>query len=246
MSMTIAPGCHADPRVAPPDPWGGRCPGARGGTVRRARPDPDRWSWPGRRPRRRLDGGEDPLSDQRRHGRIDLLADRDELIAAVPGDRVAGADRAAQPPGNLDEHRIADDVTVAIVDRLELVEVDEQDRSGARVPGRVGDRVAQAIVQQRPVGEARERVMDGVVARLLLTAQSLKRGRQRVDESAGVTELLVGEQALGTEIQRVPGADRHAQQGTGQRAGRREHDLAPRAHLGAGDRQRLGQQLDRL
>ena len=133
---------------------------------------------------RRLDGREDPLTDLDRHGRVDLIADRDELIAAVPGDRVTGADGAAQSPGYLDEHRVAHDVAVTVVDRLELVEVDEQDRGGARVPARVGDRMAQSIVQQRPVGEARERVMDGVMADLFPRRAAVRTRRSGVLTSA--------------------------------------------------------------
>ena len=52
-----------------------------------------------------------------------------ELVAAQPGDEVAVADRAGDPLGHGDEERVAGGVAERVVDDLEVVEVDEQDRA---------------------------------------------------------------------------------------------------------------------
>ena len=57
----------------------------------------------------------------------------------------------------------------AVVDRLEVVEVDEQDGQPAAAP-RCGsdERVLEAVDEQRPVGEPGQRVVERLVAELVL------------------------------------------------------------------------------
>jgi hypothetical protein len=52
----------------------------------------------------------------------------DELLSAVARDHVAGPDAGEQPPGHLLEHRVADGVAEAVVDPLEVVGVQDDDR----------------------------------------------------------------------------------------------------------------------
>jgi len=58
----------------------------------------------------------------------------------------------------VDEHVVAGGVTEAIVDHLELVDVDEHDREGARVAVRALGLLLQTLVERAAVGELRERV----------------------------------------------------------------------------------------
>ena len=51
-----------------------------------------------------------------------------ELVAAEPGERVAAAQRAAQPGGDLAQQPVAVVVAERVVDLLEPVEVDQQQR----------------------------------------------------------------------------------------------------------------------
>src|SRR4051812_23338477 len=51
-----------------------------------------------------------------------------ELVSAEPGGGVARPDRRAHPPGDLDEQVVAGGVAEAVVDPLEVVEVDEENR----------------------------------------------------------------------------------------------------------------------
>jgi hypothetical protein len=55
-------------------------------------------------------------------------------------------------------------VAEAVVDRLEVVQVDEQHGGGSRVPIRAVQGVSDAVGQQRPVGQAGERVLEGLFA----------------------------------------------------------------------------------
>ena len=64
--------------------------------------------------------------------------DDGELVAADAGDDVAGAHAAAQPLGEHEQQLVTGGVAAAVVDVLEVVEVDEQhaDRAAAlRAPG---------------------------------------------------------------------------------------------------------------
>ena len=56
----------------------------------------------------------------------------------------------------------------AVVDGLEVVEVQEQHRHGSATPSTPRKRVLHAIREQRPVGEARERVVERLVLELFL------------------------------------------------------------------------------
>ena len=62
-----------------------------------------------------------------------------ELVAAVPGDQIGRPGRRLQPVRDRDEHLVADQVAVGVVDVLEPVEVDQQQRD------RVGPRRSRAI-----------------------------------------------------------------------------------------------------
>ena len=66
---------------------------------------------------------------------LDVLEQDAELVAAEPGRRVAVAQAAAQPGRHLPEQRVAGGVPEAVVDGLEVVEVDEQDAVATRRRG---------------------------------------------------------------------------------------------------------------
>jgi hypothetical protein len=61
---------------------------------------------------------------------------------------------------------VAGHVPERVVDELEVVEVDEQQRHGALAPARAGDRGAQPHVELRAVREAGQRVVEGEPAEL--------------------------------------------------------------------------------
>ena len=58
----------------------------------------------------------------------DAPAEHDELVAAEPADHVVGADRVLDALGDRRQHRVTRFVPERVVDVLEAVEVDEQQR----------------------------------------------------------------------------------------------------------------------
>ena len=61
----------------------------------------------------------------------------------------------------------------AVVDRLEVVEVDEQHRHGPVVALLSLQGMLHTVPEQGPVGQARDRIMEGLVGELLLDQLSL-------------------------------------------------------------------------
>ena len=93
--------------------------------------------------------------------------------------------RAAQRVGDGGQHPVAGRVAVLVVERLEVVEVDDRDETGGRGGGRRDQRVELAE-QEAPVGEPGQRVLEeqrleppALVDELLLQAPSCARRRAR-------------------------------------------------------------------
>ena len=88
-----------------------------------------------------------------------------ELVAAQPGDRVAGAQRVAQPLAADRQQPVARGVAERIVDLLEVIEVEERDHGGASLREHISD----PLLEVRAVREPGERILErqplqGVVA----------------------------------------------------------------------------------
>ncbi len=117
---------------------------------------------------------EHPLGDVDGLLRALHLLDQDgELVAAEAGDRVGRADGVAQAMRDLLQHRVAGGMAEAVVDRLEVVEVDEDHAHRRLLAGRAGERVADAIGEERAVGEARDGIVEGLVRELVLEELAL-------------------------------------------------------------------------
>ncbi len=90
------------------------------------------------------DGGADVIGDRSRVG-VELLIDEDdELVSGEPADEVAGR-AVAEPVGHGRQETVARGMTEGVVQRLEAVEVHEQQRRRACRPGR-------AVTGARPSG----------------------------------------------------------------------------------------------
>ena len=74
-------------------------------------------------------------------GTGDVLEQHDELVAAETADGVVGAEHRCEPFGEPDEHVVAGRVTEAVVDDLEVVDVEEHHRERRVVRTRMADRV---------------------------------------------------------------------------------------------------------
>ena len=134
-----------------------------------------------------------------------------ELVAAEAGGGVAGAGGAADAIGDGLQQLVADGVAERVVDRLEVVEVDEQhdDRVGLGTGDAQG--VVHAIEEQRPVGEPGELVVEGTVAELAFEVALLgdvaERGDDPVDRGAtdevGDDDRRLAELAVGVDERRL-------------------------------------------
>ena len=87
-----------------------------------------------------------------------------ELVAAEAGGGVALAEASAQAVGHRAQQLVAGVVSVAVVDRLELVDV-EQQHAHARAAAL--ERVLEAVVEERAVGKLGERVVERLALELV-------------------------------------------------------------------------------
>ena len=69
---------------------------------------------------------------------------------------------------------VAGGVAEGVVDQLEVVEVEVQQRDGGAVARRPGERQVEVLAQQRAVRQARERVVVGEVRDLALGPAALR------------------------------------------------------------------------
>ena len=99
---------------------------------------------------------------------LDVLEQHRELVAAEARGGVGAADALVEPARDLDQHLVAGRVAEAVVDRLEVVEVEEDHGEPALLAPAARDRVAYALGEQRAVGESRDAVVERLVGELLL------------------------------------------------------------------------------
>ena len=105
--------------------------------------------------------------------RVDVLEQHGELVAAEARGGVAGADAGVEALGDGQQDLVAGGVAEAVVDRLEVVEVEEDDRQAGLLAARAGDRLAHALDEQRAVGQAGDGVVERLVGELLLEGLAL-------------------------------------------------------------------------
>ena len=98
------------------------------------------------------------------------------------------------------QHVVAIVVPEAVVDHLEMVEVDEDHRNRAHVALR-GDRLLEAVVQQVAVRQPRERVVVRLALELLLVALALDRVLHRAQQQLAV-DLAFDEVVLRAALHR--------------------------------------------
>jgi hypothetical protein len=87
---------------------------------------------------------------------VGVAAQRFETLAAG-----VAADGLAQALRHLEQQLVAHRVAHGVVEQLEIVQVDEQQRPEFAAVGAVGQRLGQLLGQVTPVGQAGERVEIG-------------------------------------------------------------------------------------
>jgi hypothetical protein len=110
----------------------------------------------------------------RRRGQVGVLHKDRELVTAQPRGRVLVPDGRREPVGDRQQDDVAGRVTQALVDVLEVVEVEGEDGQGTPGLGLpTGQRVVQAVEEQLPVRQSRQRVVEGLRGEVLLEALAL-------------------------------------------------------------------------
>ena len=84
-----------------------------------------------------------------------------ELVAADAGGEVVAAAAVANGGADVAQHRIAGGVTGAVVDLLEVVEVDEAERVLARLVLGLAHGFLEGLLEGCPVGQIGEAVVHG-------------------------------------------------------------------------------------
>ena len=108
----------------------------------------------------------EPLGERRR---LALVAHSASTANSSPPKRASGWDgveRLSQPRRDLDQHLVADRVPVRVVDRPEAVQPDAAARRHGRV--RSCQRLLQPLLEEEPVRQAGERVVQRLVGDALL------------------------------------------------------------------------------
>ena len=127
---------------------------------------------------------EEPVGDLHGVGDIaDLLEQDRELVAGQAAGGVARADRVRQAARHLDEEAVAGAVAEGVVDVLEVVEVDQQDRRHRPAAAAPRERVGDAVGEEGAVGEPGQRVVERLVAELGLEVRAFGHV-VRVDDQA--------------------------------------------------------------
>ena len=144
-----------------------------------------------------------------------------ELVSSQARHRVPWTRHLAQAARDLHQQHVPLRMPKALVHRLEPVDVQEQHREAVvRAPLLESERLPQAVHEQRPVGQAGEPVVEGVVQQLLLGTLALGdvrlRARQPVRFAGAVpdrrpahqhpapTSVQVPQPVLGLKVRRAP------------------------------------------
>ena len=114
-----------------------------------------------------VDGPPEPLGHHAARLGRDPLEDEDELVAAEAGDLVARPAERPEEARELDEDGVARRVPERVVDDLEVVQVEEDERPGRPAAGSRDDAL-EALLDRAAVPQVRERVVQGEVADPLL------------------------------------------------------------------------------
>ncbi len=145
----------------------------------------------------------------------DVFTEHEELVAAGARHGVLVSSSLAEPPRNLDEHLVADGVTARVVDVLEVVDVEEQDR--CRTPRPHHQMAGEAVREQSPVRQTGQAVVQRDAAQLGLVALAVGDVRHHVEDL----------ERVGRSVARVDEGRGAHQHPTFRPVGAQQHRLVP-------------------
>ncbi|MNZ49237.1 hypothetical protein D3C78_669980 [compost metagenome] len=108
------------------------------------------------------------LDGRFRRALAQVLQQHHEFVAAQPGHGVALAYAAGEAQRDLPQQHVAAVVSQRIVQRLEVVQVDEDDRARMQAAGAGRQHVLQAVQHEPPVGQPGQLIVEGQALDLLL------------------------------------------------------------------------------
>ena len=109
------------------------------------------------------------------HGLVILQGQDDhEFVATEPCHRIVGAQGIGQAAGHLLEQGVADMMAQRVVDGLEAVQINEQDGQLGVILGSGIHGLAEALLEQRAVGQAGQCIVVGEIAQLALDAATFQ------------------------------------------------------------------------
>ena len=133
------------------------------------------------------------LGDPARRREIGRARQQDrELVAAQPGDGVGRAQRPLQARPDFGQQQIAELMAERVVDVLEAVEVEQQDRHVVTGALRASDGVLDPVVEQGAVGQGGQRVVQGQALELGLLRLALGDVAQDRDAEPFLVDLGCG------------------------------------------------------
>ena len=139
--------------------------------------------------------GEHALGNRLHVGRGGNVLHQDsELVAAKSGRRILGSQNGPQPLRHSQQQHVPGRVPQRVVDLLEIIQVQKQNTASlVAAPGAPAQSQLQAIVEQRPVGQAGQHVVHGVVLQF------------------GLNLLALADVAVSHHMARDPAIDHHSE-----------------------------------
>ena len=115
--------------------------------------------------------------------------------SSPPNRATVSLERSAcsQARGGRGQQLVAHVVAEAVVDQLEVVEIEEQDRGMRVLAAEPGQRVLEAVDEQHAVGQPGERIVHGPVADGVLDRLALERVGQHVGQGLEEVDVAGGE-----------------------------------------------------
>jgi len=99
-------------------------------------------------------------------GRGHAFGQVEEFVATETRQRVRGSGHHLETPGDPHQQLVSHEVAVSVVHSLEVIEVQQQHGSEPALANGLGVRVGEPILEQSPVGEPGERVVEGLMREL--------------------------------------------------------------------------------
>ena len=124
-------------------------------------------------------------------GVAEVLDHEHKFVTTESGHRIAFPHAGLQAACHLDQQSVAHIVTERVVERLEVVQIQEQQCTITAVAAAGGHRLLQAIEQQAPIGQVSQRIVEGKVADFFLGRLACGNVLKHADVMTGCAVLIL-------------------------------------------------------